>query len=201
MNAQRPQCSIEVLNPDDILVIGINDRWFRTFTSSSHRYPVRLDVPSEFLNDDWNLISADYTNVALLGKNDANVEYKLYLNEHEVVHAIYKTEVQPQTFTVTFKETFSLSQTSVDKGQEGARKSKRFSNYMEWTGPGQPPGSPPPSAGGTPPPLPPGGTPPPLPPGAGGPPPLPPGAGAPPRPKQRRPPPSGGPRRPTRRRD
>ena len=77
----KPACTLEVINPDDILVISINDKWHRTFTSSAGRYPIKLTIPSEFINIGWNKVTGDYTNVALTGKNDALVDYKLYLEE------------------------------------------------------------------------------------------------------------------------
>lgn len=192
----KPRCTLEIVNPDDVLVVGVNNKWFRTFTSSSDRYPLALDIPPEFLNDGWNLITGSYTNVALVGKNDANVEYRVLLDGNEVVYVVYKTEVQPQHFSLTFKDTFSLRATEIDKGRKGGpARSKRYDQMMQWSneeeGQVAPPPIPagavppplPPGAGAVPPPLPPGAgaVPPPLPPGAGAvPPPLPPGAGAPP---------------------
>jgi hypothetical protein len=152
--APKPVCTVEVLNPDDILVLGINNKWFRTFTSSSDRYPIRLRVPAAFLNDGWNLITGDYSNVALVGKNDANVEYKVQLDGQDVVHVVYKTEVQPEHFEVHFKDTFSLKARAVDRGQgedAGGRASKRFQSFMAWA----------PKEGAAPPPLPPQEGPPP----------------------------------------
>ena len=178
--AAKPRCTVEVIDPDDIVVIGVNNKWFRTFTSNSDRYPLRVDVPVEFLNDGWNLITGDYTNVALSGKNDATVEYKVLVGDVEVVHVTYKSEVQPQTFNLTFKDTFTLDPRRIPKAREvRARGSSRFDEFMEWQSPGAPPQGAPSPAATQPPPLPPGaGTqPPPLPPGAGSqPPPLPPGA-------------------------
>ena len=49
----KPKCELEIVNPDDILVIGINNKWFRTFTSNSDRYPLKIEIPPLFLNDHW----------------------------------------------------------------------------------------------------------------------------------------------------
>lgn len=133
-----PRCRIEVLNPDDLLVLGVNGTWFRTFTSSSDRYPLMLEVPPEALRDPWNVITADYTNVALAGKNEANVNYRVLLDEAEVVRVIYKAEVQPQTFTVHFKDSFHLAQRGVDRGQPPGPKqgTSRFQDLMKFQSPG-----------------------------------------------------------------
>ena len=37
MPMAKPICHLEVINPDDVLVVGVNNKWFRTFTSSSDR--------------------------------------------------------------------------------------------------------------------------------------------------------------------
>ncbi len=129
----KPTCILEVVNPDDVLVIGINNKWFRTFTSSSDRYPLKIKIPTLFLNEQWNLITGAYTNVALVGKNDAKVEYKVLLDANEVVHVVYTTEVQPETFSITFKDTFSLLSRKVDKGVSGDTKRRnRFDDLMAW---------------------------------------------------------------------
>ncbi len=127
----KPACTLELINPDDILVIGVNNKWFRTFTTSSDRYPIRLEIPSGFINDGWNLITGDYSNVPLVGKNDSNVEYKLLIEGKEVVHVTYCSEVQPIAFSLTFKDTFSLKARSIDRGSGGARRrSSRFDDLM-----------------------------------------------------------------------
>jgi hypothetical protein len=144
-----PRCRIEVLNPDDVLVLGVNETWFRTFTSSSDRYPLTLEVPPEALRqvervaqrlrrDPWNVVTAAYTNVALAGKNEANVSYRVLLDEAEVVRVVYKAEVQPQTFTVQFKDSFHLAQRGVERGQApgAARGSTRFQDLMKFQSPG-----------------------------------------------------------------
>lgn len=130
----KPRCILEIIDPDDILIVGVNGRWFRTFTSSSTRYPLEVEVPAEFINDSWNLVSGDYTNVALTGpKNDASVEYKLKVNGQDMVHVTYRTEVQNHTFTVHFKDTFSLKR-GRDRGTvRQDANSKRFSQYMDWS--------------------------------------------------------------------
>ena len=149
----KPTCHVEIINPDDILVVGVNNKWFRTFTSSSDRYPIRLEIPAPFLLNGWNLVTANYTNVPLIGKNDSNVEYKVLLDGEEVVHVTYKTEVEAQAFSLTFKDTFSLSAREIDRGTTGRKASKRFKDLMSW-GDDQPPPLPP-SAGGEEPPPPP----------------------------------------------
>ena len=78
---KRHDCVIEIVNPDDILIVSVNDFWHRSFTSSSDRYPARVHVPPEFVVDGWNTIVGAYTNVALTGKNDANVEYRVLLGQ------------------------------------------------------------------------------------------------------------------------
>lgn len=132
--ASRPRCVLEVIDPDDILVIGINGRWFKTFTSSSARYPLEVEVPGEFVNDTWNLVTGDYTNVALTGpKNDASVEYKLKVGETDMVHVTYRTEVQNHTFTVHFKDTFSLRRGPNRGTVRRDASSARFNQYMDWS--------------------------------------------------------------------
>jgi hypothetical protein len=139
---QGHSCIVEVVNPDDILILSVNDFWHRSFTSSSDRYPVRVHVPPEFVVDGWNVIVGAYTNVALTGKNDANVEYRVFLDEQEVVHVIYKTEVEPQNFTVHFKDSFSPHYKPEHGSAAGAgRASDRFKDLMTWQKKGQaPPG-------------------------------------------------------------
>ncbi|RMG09062.1 MAG: hypothetical protein D6731_20575, partial [Planctomycetota bacterium] len=132
MTDRKPTCHLEVVNPDDLLVVGINDRWFRTFTSSSDRYPIRLEIPSEFLVDRWNVITGTYTNVPLVGKNDANVEYRVLLDGQEVVHVTYRSEVEAQAFSACFKDSFALDARSIDRGVVGRRASRRFSDLMAW---------------------------------------------------------------------
>lgn len=139
---QKPKCTVEVLDPDDILIIGINDRWFRTFTTASDRYPLQIEVPGLFLNDGWNLVTAQYTNVALAGaRNDASVDYRILLDGQEVVHVAYKVDVQPQTFTINFRDSFSLAARSIDRGQSTARTSGRFQDMMQWSDEGEAQGS------------------------------------------------------------
>lgn len=134
----KPKCTVEVIDPDDILIIGINERWFRTFTTASDRYPIQIEIPSMFLNDGWNLVTAQYTNVALAGlRNDASVDYRILLDGQEVVHVAYKVDVQPQTFTINFKDSFSLAAREIDRGQSTARTSGRFQDMMQWTGDGE----------------------------------------------------------------
>ena len=129
----KPTCHLEVINPDDVLVVGVNNKWFRTFTSSSDRYPLKLQIPAAFLNDAWNLVSGNYTNVALVGKNEANVEYKIFLEGNEVVHVVYRCEVQPESFAIHFKDTFSLKQRSIERGSAPATKRQsRFNEMMSW---------------------------------------------------------------------
>ena len=129
---QPPQYVVELLNPDDVLILGVNDRWFRSFTSSSDRYPLRFPIPPEVVNDGWNFITGQYTNVALTGKNDANVEYRVLLGEQELVHVIYKTEVQPQTFSVTFKDSFSPAHKPERGAGPPAKPTDRFKDLMAW---------------------------------------------------------------------
>ena len=131
-DSQKPKCILEIVNPDDILVVGLNSKWFRTFTSNSGKYPLKLEVPSEFLIPGWNCLSADYTNVALEGKNDAEVEYRLLLDDNEVVHVIYRTEVKPQTFTVHFNDTFSSTAVGIDMGESDGKDKSRFNDLMAW---------------------------------------------------------------------
>lgn len=129
----RPRCRIEVLNPDDVLVLGVNEQWFRTFTSNSDRYPLAIDVPPEALKDAWNVVTGAYTNVALQGKNDANVEYRVLLDDAEVVRVTYKAEVgSQQTFTVHFKDSFHLRQRAVERGTSSGRASSRFQDLMKF---------------------------------------------------------------------
>lgn len=129
-----PACQIEVVDPDDVLVLNVNERWHRTFTSSTDRYPLLIDVPAQFLNDGWNLIEGTYTNVAIAGhRNEASVEYKLLLDGKEVVHVTYRTEVQPQTFTLVFKDTFNVGAREIDRGKRSGRMSGgRFQDLMQW---------------------------------------------------------------------
>jgi hypothetical protein len=129
----KPKCILELINPDDVLVIGINNKWFRSFTSNSDRFPLKIEIPPLFLNEKWNLITGSYTNVALVGKNDAKVEYKVSLNDNEVVHVTYSNEVQPESFSITFKDTFSLEARAIDKGVSGdTGRRKRFDDLMSW---------------------------------------------------------------------
>jgi hypothetical protein len=129
----KPKCILEVVNPDDVLVVGINNKWYRTFTSSSDRYPLKIEIPPLFLNEQWNLISGGYTNDAKHEKNYAKVEYKVLLDNSEVVHVVYTTEVQPETFSITFKDTFSLHARKVEKGVSGDTKRRnRFNDLMAW---------------------------------------------------------------------
>lgn len=130
--ADKPKCTIELINPDDILVLGINNKWFRTFTTSSDRYPVKVEVPAVFLNDGWNLVTGDYTNVPLVGKNDATVEYKVLLDDNEVVHVIYRSEVEALPFSLTFKDTFSLKARALVRGVQAKKRSSRFQDMMAW---------------------------------------------------------------------
>ena len=133
-----PKCTIEVIDPDDVLVLGLNDRWFRTFTTGSDRYPVQFDIPPGFLVDGWNQVVGNYTNVAVAGhKNDCSVEYRVLLDGQEVVHVSYKTDVHPQTFTIVFKDTFSSRARAVDRGRSTGRASGRFQDMMEWQGKGE----------------------------------------------------------------
>lgn len=134
----RPRCRIEVVNPDDVLVLGVNGQWYRTFTSNSDRYPLAIDVPPEALKDAWNVVTGDYTNVALPGKNDANVEYRVLLDDAEVVRVTYKAEVgSQQTFTVHFKDSFHLRQRAVERGTSTGRASSRFQDLMKFQQPGE----------------------------------------------------------------
>ena len=136
----KPKCILEIVNPDDVLVVGVNNKWFRTFTSSSDRYPLKIEIPPLFLNEQWNLVTGAYTNVALVGKNDAKVEYKVLLDNNEVVHVVYTTEVQPETFSITFKDTFSLLARKVEKGVSGDTKRRnRFDDLMAWQRDAPPP--------------------------------------------------------------
>ncbi len=129
----RPRCRIEVLTPDDVLVLGVNEQWFRTFTSNSDRYPLTIDVPPEALKDAWNVVTGDYTNVALSGKNDANVEYRVLLDDAEVARVSYKAEVaSQQTFTARFKDSFHLRQRAVERGTNSGRASSRFQDLMKF---------------------------------------------------------------------
>lgn len=129
-----PKCTLEVIDPDDILIIGLNDRWFRTFTSGSDRYPVQIDIPPGFLVDGWNQLAGNYTNVAVAGhKNDCSVEYRLLLDGQPVVHVNYKTDVHPQTFTIHFKDTFSSRARQIDRGRSSGKTSARFQDMMEWS--------------------------------------------------------------------
>lgn len=124
-----------MLSPDDVLVLGVNEQWFRTFTSNSDRYPLTIDVPAEALKDAWNVVTADYTNVALAGKNDANVEYRVLLDDAEVVRVTYKAEVgSQQTFTLRLKDAFHLRQRAVERGTSSApaRGSSRFQDLMKF---------------------------------------------------------------------
>jgi hypothetical protein len=132
-----PTCTVEIINPDDVLVIGVNDCWYRSFTSSSDRYPIKVEVPAHALRPGWNLVSGAYTNIALVGKNDANVEYKVLLDSKEVVHVGYKTEVHPQCFTVNFKDSFSLSSRGLTRGTQARRKSTRYEEMMGYSEGGQ----------------------------------------------------------------
>jgi len=135
---RRPRCELEVVDPDDVLVMSINERWFRTFTSGSDRYPLKMDIPQEFLHDRWNLVHGSYTNVALTGRNDATVEYRILLDGNEVVHVVYRTEVEPQTFTIEFKDTFSLHARERKTGHQISKGSTRFDQLMEWQDEGDP---------------------------------------------------------------
>ena len=129
----KPKCEIEVIDPDDVLILSINNRWYRSFTSNSDRYPLRVVVPGEFLNAGWNLIMGNYTNVALPGKNDATVDYRVLLDDNEVVHVNYTTEVDPTTFTINFKDTFNLrARQRITGRQSGGGASKRFDQYSQW---------------------------------------------------------------------
>lgn len=132
---------IELVNPDDVLILGVNDRWFRSFTSSSDRYPLKFQIPPDVMSDHWNYVTGVYTNVALTGKNDANVEYRVLLDDRELVHVIYKTEVQPQTFSVTFKDTFSPYYKPEKTAPPVAKGTDRFKDMMAWQKEGKgPPG-------------------------------------------------------------
>ena len=128
----KPRCVLEVVNPDDILVVGINNSWFRSFTSSSDRYPLKLEIPAEFVEVGVNLITGEYTNVAVTGKNDAEVEYKLYLEDDPVVHVVYRTEVHPQTFSLTFRDSFHSDTRAIDRGEIVGRSSSRYDELMNF---------------------------------------------------------------------
>lgn len=133
-----PKCTIEVVDPDDVLILNLNDRWHRSFTSSTDRYPLMIDVPPQFLNQGWNMIEGTYTNVAIAGhRNDASVEYKILLDGKAVVHVTYRTEVQPQTFTLVFKDTFNLEAREIDSGRRSGRvaggSGGRFDDFMQWS--------------------------------------------------------------------
>lgn len=129
----RPKVRLEVVNPDDVLALGVNDLWFRTFTSSSDRYPLTIDLPPEALKDGWNVVTAEYTNVALPGKNDANVHYRVLVEEAEAAVVQYRCEVQSQqTFTVRFKDSFHLRQRAIERNQSGGRPSSRFHEVMKF---------------------------------------------------------------------
>jgi len=128
----KPRCVLEVVNPDDILVVGINNSWFRSFTSSSDRYPLKLEIPAEFVEVGVNLITGEYTNVAVTGKNDAEVEYKLYLEDEPVVHVVYRTEVHPQTFSLTFRDSFHSDTRAIDRGETAGRSSSRYDELMNF---------------------------------------------------------------------
>ncbi len=128
--SEKPVCTLEIINPDDILIIGINDKWFRTFTSNTGHFPIKLTIPQEFINDDWNTINGRFTNVALEdAMNTAEVEYKVQLDGRDVVHVMYKTETKPQTFTVEFNDTFSTQARDIDRGESKKKDSSRF-DYM-----------------------------------------------------------------------
>ena len=129
----KTTCHLEVINPDDVLIVGVNNKWFRTFTSSSDRYPLKIEVPAAFLNESWNLVTGAYTNVALVGKNEANVEYKVFLQGQEVVHVVYRCEVQAESFAIHFKDTFSLKQRSIERGSTpSTKRQSRFEEMMAW---------------------------------------------------------------------
>lgn len=129
----HPRCRLEVLNPDDVLVVGVNDQWFRTFTSNSDRYPLTLEVPPDALREGWNVVAGTYTNIALPGKNDASVEYRLLLEDAEVVRVSYKAEVAAQqTFTLGFKDSFHQRQRAIERGTTVARASSRFQDLMNF---------------------------------------------------------------------
>jgi hypothetical protein len=128
-----PKCELEVVNPDDVLVMSINQRWFRSFTSNSDRYPLTLEIPPGFLNDGYNLVTGDYTNVALPGeRNDVTVEYKILLDGKEVVHVNYQTEVEAHTFTIHFKDSFSSGARERTMGTARIKKTGRFQDLMDW---------------------------------------------------------------------
>jgi hypothetical protein len=135
MKPVKPKCKIEIVSPDDLLVVGINELWFRSFTSSSDRYPLSIDVPPDVLKDGWNTITGSYTNVALPGKNEATVQYKVFLEENEVVTVGYKSELQAQNFTVHFKDSFHLRQKAVARGTPSGRVSSRFDEVMKFQSP------------------------------------------------------------------
>jgi hypothetical protein len=145
--APRPKVKLEVVNPDDVLILGVNDTWYRSFSANSDRYPVAIEVPPDVIKEGWNFVTGAYTNVALPGKNEASVNYKVFLDDAEVVTVTYKAELQPQTFTINFKDSFHLRQKAVDRGQSTARASSRFQDLMKFQSPGgAPPGGPPPKA-------------------------------------------------------
>lgn len=142
MPPAKPRCKLEVVSPDDVLVIGINEVWFRTFTSNSDRYPVTVELPADLVRD-WNVITAAYTNVALSGgKNEANVAYRVLLDDAEVVSVSYRAEAAlNQTFTVNFKDSFHVNQRTLERGTSpaGARGSNRFQDLMKFQQGGAPP--------------------------------------------------------------
>ncbi len=128
-----PKCELEVVNPDDVLVMSINQRWYRSFTSNSDRYPLTLEIPPHFLNDGYNLVAGDYTNVALPGeRNDVTVEYKILLDGKEVVHVNYQTEVEAHTFTIHFKDSFNSGARERTEGTARIKKTGRFQDLMDW---------------------------------------------------------------------
>lgn len=142
----RLPCILEVIDPDDILVVNINNRWFRSFTSNSDRYPLRIEVPREFINEGWNLVTGDYTNIALTtSKNEATVNYRILIGDQTRVHVHYDTEVMPHTFNITFKDTFNTkalkpSQTGAPRQVRKTGGSERFDKFMDWTNKDKPGG-------------------------------------------------------------